>query len=359
MEFIELKKIVKIGRKFEEDEQPKSNFLQSEKWSELLRKEGREIFEYGVIEGEINQPELIATVRLIKKFLGGGYFYFYAPRGPVFKKRSSANQRAISNQELELFLFSGLKRLYPRLVFIRIEPEEVLELRIKKIETEKFGAKSIRARVENKFKIKKTLDLQPAKTLILDLKKDEEEILKAMQAKTRYNLRLAQKKGVKIIEVTKQLFPDLGFSEFWRLASLTSERDNFRLHDAKHYKNLIENGGEFIKLYLAEYQGKYLAAGLFCFFSGQVTYLHGASDNDYRNVMAPYLLHFEVIKQARAAGYEAYDFYGIDEKKWPGVTRFKKGFGGELKTYPGTFDLIFNPGIYWFYNFLRKIIRRS
>lgn len=339
MEFIELKKIVKIGKKLAAADWSGGEFLQSAKWSELLEKEGREVFEYGVIDGAINKEELLARISLIKKNLGGGYFYFYAPRGPIFKRGSSVKSR-----ELESFLFSELKRLYSRLVFIRIEPENVLEI----------GAED-----KGKFKVEKTLDLQPANTLILNLSKSEEEILKAMLPKTRYNIRLAEKKGVKIIEATPVLFSDSGFSEFWRLASLTSERDNFRLHGEKHYKNLISSGGEFIKLYLAEYEGKYLAAGLFCFFEGQVTYLHGASDNDYRNVMAPYLLHFEVMRQAKAARYQTYDFYGIDEKKWPGVTRFKKGFGGELKTYPGTFDVVVKPMIYWFYNILRKIRRGS
>lgn len=344
MELIELKKLVETGENPEKAAWFKGEFLQSEKWGDLLKKEGREVFEYGVT----NQAELIASISLIKKYLGGGYFYFYAPRGPILKKGVLVNE-----QELALFLFSELRHLFPRLVFIRIEPEKVLDSSVNSISLKNIGAKK-----KKEFKIKKTLDLQPAKTLILDLTKSEEEILQAMQPKTRYNIRLADKKGVKIIEATRALFSDLGFAEFWRLASLTSERDNFRLHGEKHYQNLIASSGEFIKLYLAQYQGKYLAAGLFCFFAGRVTYLHGASDNEYRNVMAPYLLHFEVIKQARAASYKEYDFYGIDEKKWPGVTRFKQGFGGELKIYPGTYDVIFKSAVYWFYNFLRKLRRR-
>lgn len=344
MELRKLEKITKSPEKSEPSTWSRSEFLQSEKWAELLRKEGREVLVYGVFSAE----ELVAKISLIKKYLGGGYFYFYAPRGPLFKEES-----LIQKRELESFLFSELKRLNPRLVFIRVEPEKILEHGVEGRSLENFSVKEKRV-----LKIKKTFDLQPAKTLILDLRKSEDEILKAMQVKTRYNIRLAQKKGVKIIEATPKLFPDFGFAEFWRLANLTSERDNFRLHGEKHYQNLIANGGEFIKLYLAQYQGKFLAAGLFCFFAGRVTYLHGASDNEYRNVMAPYLLHFEVIRQAQAAGYQEYDFYGIDEKKWPGVTRFKKGFGGEIKNYPGTYDVIFKPTVYWFYNILRKARRR-
>jgi lipid II:glycine glycyltransferase (peptidoglycan interpeptide bridge formation enzyme) len=73
--------------------------------------------------------------------------------------------------------------------------------------------------------------------------------------------------------------------------------------------------------------------------------------------MAPYLLQWEIIKKAKAAGCKYYDFFGIDEKKWPGVTRFKHGFSGEEIKYPGTFDMIFNLTSYNLYRILRAIRR--
>jgi lipid II:glycine glycyltransferase (peptidoglycan interpeptide bridge formation enzyme) len=73
--------------------------------------------------------------------------------------------------------------------------------------------------------------------------------------------------------------------------------------------------------------------------------------------MSPYLLQWSLIKYAQAAGYLYYDFYGIDEKKWPGVTRFKTGFGGYVFEYAGTYDLVFKPVIYRVYEFLRKLRR--
>jgi lipid II:glycine glycyltransferase (peptidoglycan interpeptide bridge formation enzyme) len=138
--------------------------------------------------------------------------------------------------------------------------------------------------------------------------------------------------------------------------SMTGERDAFRIHDKKHYKNML-GASENIKLFFATYEGKNIAAGLFCFFGNRVTYMHGASDNEARNLMAPYLLQWEIIKRAKKEAYKYYDFYGIDEKKWPGVTRFKVGFGGFVKEYPGTYDFIFRPAIYNFYEQLRKLKR--
>jgi lipid II:glycine glycyltransferase (peptidoglycan interpeptide bridge formation enzyme) len=73
--------------------------------------------------------------------------------------------------------------------------------------------------------------------------------------------------------------------------------------------------------------------------------------------MAPYLLQWHAIRLGKARGCKFYDFFGIDEDKWPGVTRFKKGFGGDVKIYPGTFDLIFSQAWYGIYSWLRKIRR--
>jgi len=204
-----------------------------------------------------------------------------------------------------------------------------------------------------------------------------------MQQKTRYNIKLAAKKGVEIIEVSmngdsKKSFAEdasdqidkaqnnftsdsnfeLYFSEFLTLMKKTSNRDGFKIHSEAHYKNLLISSAGKIKLFFAQYQGQKIATGLFSFYGDKVIYLHGASDNEFRNFMAPYLLQFEIIKKAKGAGFKFYDFYGIDAKKWPGVTRFKQGFGGFVYNYAGTYDLVFRPGLYLLYNFLRKL-RRS
>jgi lipid II:glycine glycyltransferase (peptidoglycan interpeptide bridge formation enzyme) len=301
-------------------------FLQSVFWGELSVKGGEIIERWGVKNGE----KLLAAATIIKKSLIGPFFYWYAPRGP------RGDKKAID------FLLNELKDKKSGAVFFRLEPEELPS-------DEKI-----------KNNLKKSVDLQPKKTLLLDLNKSEEELLKLMGQKTRYNIRLAEKKGVKITLGTVKYF-----SEFWRLMSLTGERDAFRLHDVEHYKNLISADENFvsnsdgqIKLFFARANGKNIATGLFCFFGDRVTYMHGASDNEARNLMSPHLLQWEVIKQAQKDGYKYYDFYGIDEKKWPGVTRFKLGFGGFVKEYPGTYDFIFRPGIYSLYEFLRKL-RRS
>lgn len=308
-----------------------NEYLQSWPWGEILKAEGREVFRLGVLKAASAQSEgrreILAAATFIKQPLGGGYFYWYAPRGPIISRTSG-----VSVQEIEDFLFSAIKQIDKKGLFLRLEP-------------------ALKP-VGEKFLLQKTVDLQPAKTLLLDLSLNEEKLLLAMGQKTRYNIRLAEKKGVNI-----RVGAAADFSELWRLLNLTGARDDFRIHDAAHYQKMLAAPAEFIKLFLAEYEGKVIAAGLFCFWGETATYLHGASDNEFRGVMAPYLLQWAVIKKARAAGLRHYDFYGIDEKKWPGVTRFKLGFGGQKREYPGTYDLVFRPAAYNIYNLIRKLRR--
>ena len=300
-----------------------AEFLQSYEWGNLLKTGGEEIIRVGVKEDD----DILLIATLVKKIIFQGFFYLYSPRGPI------GDIKAIE------FLFTELKKINPKAIFLRFEPLSL------------FSAELFNSR--NTFK--KTIDLQPAKTLILDLNYSEEELLSSMHQKTRYNIRLAQKKGITIKEGGRG---DL--KEFWRLLKTTGERDNFRLHSFSHYEKLLkinETTPGFIKLFLASYEGKNIAGGLFSYYGDKVTYLHGASDNEFRTLMAPYLLQFSLIKKAQAENYLYYDFYGIDEKKWPGVTRFKLGYGGRVFKYLGTHDFILRPGIYKLYELIRKLRR--
>lgn len=288
-----------------------AEFLQSWEWGELLKREGAEVLRVGIET---------AAAMIVKQPISKHY-YWYAPRGPLG-----------SVTDLSL-LIKEIRGIDKKAVFLRIEPYKLLENK-------------------TPLNIKKTISLQPKKTLVLDLNLSEDELLSNMHQKTRYNIRLADKKGVEIKEGSAE-----DFSEFWRLMSLTGERDNFRIHGSNHYKNLLSADKNFIKLFFARYKGQNIAAGLFCFWGDQVTYLHGASDNKLRSLMAPYLLQWSVIKEAKEIGFRYYDFYGIDEEKWPGVTRFKQGFGGEVIEYPGTFDVVFKPFYYFIYNLLRRLKR--
>ncbi len=321
-------------------EQEPGEFLQSWQWGEFQERLGYKVIRLGVeVDGQ-----LAAATTLIKKNLFFGRNYFYSPRGPVIKFKVQSEKFKVLN-----FLFKEIRKVAKkeRVVFWRLEPNFTIQ-----DFSQKMG--------QIQFKIQKTIAVQPPKTLILDLDKSEDELLAAMHQKTRYNIRLAKRKGVVVRESRKD-----EFEKFWLLLKQTEARDGFRLHPKKYYQEMLaateqpikEKNKLYLKLFLAEYQKEIIAGGIFTFFSQTVTYLHGASANQYRNVMAPHLLQWHLISLAKELGYRHYDFFGINEVKWPGVTRFKKGFGGRVVEYPGTFDLIFQPAWYNFYKTGRRIRR--
>jgi peptidoglycan pentaglycine glycine transferase (the first glycine) len=300
-----------------------SQFLQSYEWGEFQRQVSGIIWRLGIVEN----GELIVSAKLVRKQLPMGKSYFYCGRGPVFKNGDW-------NQAAGTLIFKEIKRLAEEegIMFLRFDP--IFDLA-------KFN-----------YPIIKTIDVQPSKTAILDLSQSEEEILKNMHQKTRYNIKLAEKKGVKIIEAGADRF-----EEFWQLMASTSDRDEFNLHGRSYYQEMLKLDNKFLKLFFAQYRGKLLVGNLVVFFGDTVTYIHGGSSSENREVMAPYALQWQTIKLAKQFGYKYYDFHGVDEVKWPGVTRFKMGFGPKEINYPGTFDLVFDPGWYKIYKMVRQVRR--
>jgi peptidoglycan pentaglycine glycine transferase (the first glycine) len=325
--------------------QAHAEFLQSFEWGEFQEKVEEKIMRLGVED----DGEIIAVGTLIKKSLPLKMSYFYCPRGPI-----TISDLRFPIFDLYNFLFGEIKKIAKKekAIFLRFEPK-------KNENPLRRGSR----RDKSKIVIRKSIDVQPSKTIMLDLSKSEEVLLATMHQKTRYNIRLAEKKGVKIIEAGENsplLFKEGsggGFKDFWNLMEKTSGRDGFTSHEKDYYEKLLQTAPEMFKLFSAVYQDKVIAAGIFSFFGDTATYLFGASDNDRREVMAPYLLQWELIKKAKSAGCKFYDFFGIDGQKWPGVTRFKLGFSGLEMEYPGTFDVIFDSSKYFIYKILRLVRR--
>lgn len=201
-------------------------------------------------------------------------------------------------------------------------------------------------------------NIQPPRTIIIDVDGSEEDILARMKPKTRYNTRLAEKKGV-----TVRAWDDI--DSFHKMMLVTGGRDGFGIHALEYYKRAYEllqpkGLGEIL---VAEYEGKPLAA-LFVARNGRrAYYLYGASTDEERNRMPTYLLQWEAMKWAKARGCEEYDLWGVPDEDeatleanfesrhdglW-GVYRFKRGFGGELKRAAQALDRVYNPLLYWAY----------
>lgn len=299
--------------------------LQSSLWRRVSEAEGKRVIFLAWQRGE----KILALAQILegKNFFGS---FWYLPRGPVFFD-------SLDKDNLWQTIWQDLKREAKKegITAIRFEPSNI------EVGLINFA--------------KKIKSIQPEQTLVLGLDLSEEKLLSAMQAKTRYNIRLAEKRGV---VVEKGNLQDLNL--FYRLLKITTKRDNFRGHSLEHYQKLISAGRPEIELYLAKKDGKLLAAGIFSFYGGRATYLHGASADIGRQHMAPYLLQWRMIQRAKILACRYYDFYGIDRKKWPGVTRFKLGFGGEKIRYCGTFIAVIDPCRYYLYifsAFMHRLLR--
>ncbi len=300
-------------------------FLQLYQWGEFQKAFGRKIWR---IEIGNELKALIIEHRLPLR-----RNYLYCPRGPVLKSGADNNC-----QTIELFL-KKIREIAKKegSIFLKTEP-------------------SFSPQILGSDFIKSEKEIQPSQTVILDITKPEDELLKRMSQKTRYNIKLSQRKGVVAEEAANG--DELAIIFFLKLLKRTAEKDNFHIHPEKYYQKMFDFLGKdgSVKLFLAKHRKKIIAAGFFFFFGETAVYLHGASDYKSRQLMAPHLIQWQAILEAKNRGFKYYDFGGISKEKWPGVTRFKKGFGGEEIIYHGAFDLIFREWWYRAYNIVRKIL---
>jgi len=196
-------------------------------------------------------------------------------------------------------------------------------------------------------------DVQPPDTVVVDLSPSPEDILAAMKPKWRYNIGLAEKRGVSV-----DPSPDSGaglrsgLGAFHGLLAETARRDGISMHGLEYYEALFgAYGGEpqqSVRLYVARHGGERLAAAVVLFRGEEATYLYGASSNDRRNLMAPYALQWRAMRDAKEAGCLRYDLFGIPPDENPdhpmaGLYRFKTGFGGAILHRPGSWDFPYRP----------------
>lgn len=298
--------------------------LQSVEWGEFRKKTGVKV---------INENGLLLTIHSVPKTR---YTIGYLPKGPLPTRNMLGELKEIGRRE--------------NCVFIQLEPN-----------------------VEYSEKLKlemKTLGLVPAAhplftryTFILDLTKSEEDLLKNMSQKTRYNIRLADRKGVKVIEDDS----NETFEEYLRLTKETTTRQNFFAHSEKYHRLMWETlkkdskDGLTAHLLKATYENEILATWILFVIGDTLYYPYGASSSNHRELMASNLMMWETIRFGKKLGLKKFDMWGAlgpnpnTKDPWYGFHRFKEGYGGKLVEFLGSYDLIINNKIYLVYKLMNKV----
>lgn len=301
---------------------PQTPLLQSWDWGEVLKDDGQEMVRVRVEDDGV--PVALATMYIVRVPFGN---YMYIPRGPVWlTEQTEAAWEAI---------IQFARKTYPGIVFIRTEA--TLDVKVS------VGTKE-------------TPPNQARDEWAVELLESEAEMLAVMKQKTRYNIRLAQRKGVQVRELEEAEFPAA-----IDLINETAKRQGITIHSKSHYEAISKL--KITKWLGAFFEDELIAAHQLVFFGDTVNYLHGGSTRQHQRVMAPHLMHWREIQMSQRAGFSLLNFGGIAPHESPShklanLTRFKKGFGGRRITYPMATDLILKPQRYSYFR-IGKRIRRS
>ena len=322
---------------------PNINFMQTPNWAEIKENWKKEVIIVRNKENKITgtMSILLRKVPIINRYI------MYAPRGFICETNDKETLEKLTNKAKEI------AKKYKAFIFI-LDPDVTNE-------DQKF--KNIMTDLGYKMKknIKSSNDvIQPKYLYKLNIKnKNEEEVMKLFSQKTRYNIKLAIKKGVKIREGDIK-----DINTFFKIMKETGKRDNFYVRKKTYYEKVYkEMSKEHAKILIAEYKNTEIAAAMPIMYGNKVWYLYGGSTNKYRNLMPNYLLQWEMIKLAINLKCETYDFGGISgymntNSKSYGVYRFKKGFNGEIFECINELYIIFNPIINFIWNILFKIRKK-
>lgn len=266
------------------------NFQQSIEWGNVKSASWKN----EVVLAEDENGNIIGSLSvLIRKIPIFGNL-MYSPRGPICD---------IHNENILKQLTEGLKELAKKYkaFILKIEPDIKSDDKEFRQIVSKLGY-GIKDDAKNFNE-----EIQPRYVFRLDIKgKTEDEIFNAFHQKTRYNIRLASKKGVIIKEGKKEDLKD-----FERIMRITGKRDNFITRPLEYFEKMYDELGEHAKLLMAYYEDKPISGIFNIDYGNKVWYLYGASSNEHRNLMPNYLLQWEGIKYAISKNKDIYDFRGV------------------------------------------------
>jgi lipid II:glycine glycyltransferase (peptidoglycan interpeptide bridge formation enzyme) len=297
--------------------------LQTKDWAEFRRKTGVKVIE---------TKDFILTLH---PFPFTNYTIGYLPKGNFPTKAAIEDLKRIGRVE--------------NAIFIQLEPN---------VE----GNKELEEKIINLGLVKSAHPLFTQYTFVLDITPSEEELLKSMSQKTRYNIRLAEKKGVKVIEDNS----NKAFEDYLKLLEETTKRQGFYAHTPLYHKLMWEtlktrNSELSAHLLKADYNGSTLVSWILFVCGDTLYYPYGASSTKFREVMASNLIMWEAIRLGKKLGLKKFDMWGsLGENPdlndpWYGFHKFKQGYGAKLVKFVGSYDLVINPLFYNGYKIADKL----
>jgi len=342
---------------------PDPHFLQTYEWGQVKAKYGwAPYYAVWTADGKftvsqttenwsLDTGNIVAAALILKRTALRRFSIFYAPKGPLMdwtneslRKRVLDDLQSFAKKQGAIFL-----KLDPDVVLGRGVPASVDEV------TENSG-QAVMSDLRRRGWVESSDQIQFKNTVMVDLSASEEDILMRMKQKTRYNVRLAEKKGVTVRVGSVDDLPML-----YKMYAETSVRDGFVIRDEEYYMTVwkLFMSGDTISNYqlpitipfIAEVDNEPVAAIFLFTFAGRGYYVYGMSRDKHREKMPTYLLQWAAMKHSKAHGCQTYDLWGApdvfdeSDSMW-GVYRFKEGLGGEVVRTLGAYD--FAPSKFWY-----------
>lgn len=341
---------------------PDPHFLQTYEWGQVKAKYGWVPY-YAVWTGDgkftvsqstdnwsLDTGDIVAASLILKRTAFRRFSIFYAPKGPLMDW---------TNESLRKHVLDDLQSFAKKqgAIFLKLDPEVVLGRGVPASvdEVTENSGQAVRYDLERRGWVDSSDQIQFRNTVMVDLSASEEDILMRMKQKTRYNVRLAEKKGV---TVRVGSVDDL--SMLYKMYAETSVRDGFVIRDEEYYMTVWKTYMSKVEgqtsepsavPLIAEVDGEAVAAIFLFMFAGRGYYVYGMSRNAHREKMPTYLLQWAAMKHAKAQGCLTYDLWGApdvfdeSDSMW-GVYRFKEGLGGDVVRTLGAYD--FAPNKFWY-----------
>ncbi len=299
--------------------------LQLWEWGEFKRRRGNEVIRWAAFD---NQGRILKTYQLLVHRLPFNQTLIYFPRGGELTSEDLLFLRKVGRQR--------------KAFMIKVEPY---------LEANQEREKRFRSWQKKYSFYSSSQPLFPPYTLRLDLTPGKEVLWKNLRPKTRYNIRLAARRGVEIIEDTSRK----GVEDFVKLMLKTNKRHNFLSHTVDYYYDLFDifRGKKVIKILKAVYQSKTIVVWWLFDWKDILYYPYGASDYEYRSLMASNLIAWKAIEYGLQQKKKIFDLWGAappdagPEHPWAGFTRFKLSYGAEYWQTIGSWDLVINPVVYY------------